>query len=133
MDGFVMKKSIVLLSILLFIGIRPGYAFDDAAFCAEMRDIAAARNAEIETAIDKVTTTGETVVACPEKRVVSNLRIGTGKGDLKDDAARVLQADWDDNFCPDEHFRDAVKNGWKLTARLTFADGQTHNLTAVCP
>ncbi len=112
--------------------LQPAQARDDKSFCEDVQKIADAKNAEKGKQIDEYTKTEEMVVMCREKRIISKQVVERTKNDLKDDAVQNMQATWNDNFCTDEKFRNAVESGWSIIMRLKFSDGQTLNLTAAC-
>lgn len=111
---------------------QQAYAFDDKAFCAEMQETAKTHNEKQGAWIDTRTKSNEMTVTCDQKRIVSKQNVNAGKNDLKDFANQNLQTQWNGNFCKDEHFREAINNGWTMIMNINFADGGTLDLTANC-
>lgn len=136
MDGLLMMdimKNLALAAILCLVIVPSARAYDEPTFCAEMQETAKTHNATKSTWIDRLTKSDDMTVNCKKKRVVSKQKVTAATSDLKDEAMQNLQKDWNDNFCPDEHFRNAIKNGWSMVMNLTFNDGKTIDLTAECP
>jgi hypothetical protein len=109
------------------------FAFDEAAFCAEMKQAAERRRADIGTMLDQVTRMDGIAVLCGMRIVTFYKFLNIGPNALRDGWKERKQKQWDAIYCTNAAWLDAIRSGWTVSAVETFVEGTRIYIDAKCP
>jgi hypothetical protein len=109
---------------------RPSAAFDDHAFCEQMRMTATRDEARPGTIIDRGIAHGGIGVDCLHRSV--DMRTMLERPASKS-WLRTQQRNWVDEICSEPGVGDAVANGWKVTASIVAGGKVIAVFEARCP
>ena len=99
------------------------HAFDSVQFCQAVTQIARAATGDVGTWVDRSTRNDGVEIVCDRKLVhfkrTSNAPAGTLRGNWKD----AKTQEWQGAYCASPIWREAVENGWLISATVTTTTG----------
>ena len=107
--------------------------FTDAIFCRWMQDFATQANKDAGTKVDAVTTHEGLAVLCNMKLVDFKKRLEVPFTAMKAGWDGRKQAQWNQIYCTDPGFMQAIKSGWRISSTMTDVEGNRHYMEATCP
>lgn len=107
-------------------------AFDDANFCAQMKQAAERGRSDIGTMLDKITRVDGIGVLCGSRVVTFYKFINVPPSAFRDGWKERKQKQWDAIYCTDPAWLPAVKAGWAISTTVTFLEGTRIYIEAKC-
>ena len=110
----------------------PARAFDDADFCAAVKQFAIAAEKDVGLWVDRVTRNGGMSFSC-ERKLVEFKRFTYAPSASMNGAWKERKAaEWSASECGSQVWGDAIRNRWKIVLSVTSADGGQVRFTAQC-
>jgi hypothetical protein len=107
--------------------------FTDAMFCQAMQEIATQGNKDAGTKVDAVTTHMGIAVLCNMKIVDFKKRLDISFRVMDAGWEGRKQAQWNQIYCTNPGFVQAIASGWTISSTMTDAEGKRHYMEAKCP
>lgn len=102
----------------------PALAFDDAQFCVAAKEYVRSATGDVGTWTDRVTRNDGVEIGCDKKVVHFKRYYGAPASALRE-GWRERQADnWESAYCRRSIWREAVDNGWVVSATVTTVTGE---------
>ena len=102
----------------------PASAFEDAQFCVAVKEFARAAAGDVGTWTDRRTRNDGVDIGC-DRKVVHFKRYYSAPASALRDAWRERQAEtWESAYCTRSIWREAVDNGWIVSATVTTVTGE---------
>jgi hypothetical protein len=109
---------------LLAVGAGPARAFDDAQFCVAVKELIRSTVGDVGTWTDRLTRNDGVEIGC-ERKVVHFKRHYNAPASALKDGWRERQAElWEGATCKRSIWREAIDNGWVVSATLTTVVGE---------
>jgi hypothetical protein len=118
------SPAILVAAAALALATQPARAFDDAQFCVVAKEYVRAVAGDVGTWMDRFTRNDGVEVGC-DMKLVHFKRFYKAPSGPQRDAWRENQAeDWESAYCSRSIWRDAVENGWVVSATVTTQTGE---------
>jgi hypothetical protein len=111
---------------------NPVSAFDDAAFCAEMKRAAERGRADIGTMLDQATRMDGIAVLCGTRVIAFYKFLNVAPSALREGWKERKQKQWDGIYCTDPAWLKAIQSGWTVSTVATFIEGTRVWIEAKC-
>jgi hypothetical protein len=112
-------------SAALAVAGTPSWAFDDAEFCVAAREHVRALAGDVGTWTDRFTRNDGVDIGCDLKTVHFKRYYKAPASALRDAQWKERQAEvWESATCNRSMWRDAVGNGWVVSATVTTSSGE---------
>lgn len=111
----------------------PANAFDEAVFCATLKQVAKKTNAEGPVMLDAFTRLDGVSVLCATRIVDFKKFVTQPTPSLREGWENRKQDQWNSIYCDDPSTREAIANGWTIAQTTIFVDGSRHWMKAICP
>src|SRR5262245_46370034 len=109
---------------LLAAGVSPAHAFDDAQFCVAAKEFIRSTIGDVGTWTDRLTRNDGVEIGC-EGKVVHFRRHYNAPASTLREGWRERQAElWEGSTCKRSIWREAIENGWVVSATLTTVIGE---------
>ncbi len=125
------SRKLVVVAAIAFAASGPALSFSHDEFCRAMREIARVRNADAGRWLDRNTRDDGVELLC-EIRTVNFKRFLTRLSTLQPGWERRKQDEWNSTHCSSVLWREAIDNGWNITATITTAAGERRLIVAQC-
>lgn len=99
-------------------------AFDDAQFCVAVKEIVRSAAGDVGTWADRFTRNDGVEIACDRKLVHFKRHFGAPASALRDAWQERKAEDWESAYCKRPMWREAVDNGWIVSATITTITGE---------
>lgn len=100
-------------------------AFDDAQFCVAAKEFVRSVAGDVGTWTDRLTRNDGVEIGCDTKVVHFKRFYSAPASSLRDGGWRERQAEnWESAYCKRSTWREAVDNGWVVSATLTTVTGE---------
>lgn len=106
---------------------------DDAAVCTYLTQVVAETNNGAPYMVDTITRSEAATLDCTTRIVSFNWSILLGETELNADWHNALKANFENNFCSEPQFVEALKTGWKIIASWKTEDGAGFATEVTCP
>ena len=114
--------AMLMAAAALALAARPASAFDDEQFCIAAREMLRAVASDAGTWADRLTRNDGVAIGCDLKTV--HFKRFHNSRSAPDEAWMARQAAiWESGYCNRSLWRDAVANGWVVSATVTTAAG----------
>jgi hypothetical protein len=118
----------VLAFLLVLTGALAGPAraqtFDSVQFCQAVKQWVSAAAGDAGTWIDRSTRNDGVEIIC-DRKIVHFKRTSTLPARVSDDAWKDAKTEeWRSGYCVDAMWREAIDNGWLISATVTTKGGQ---------
>jgi hypothetical protein len=111
-------------ALLLMGGSTETYAFDDTQFCHAVTQIARAASRDVGIWLDRTTRNDGIEVFCNRKLVHLKRYSSTPTSTVRETWTERKTDEWRGTYCTNPMWREAVDNGWLISATVTTAGGQ---------
>jgi len=101
----------------------PAHAFEDKQFCLAVREMTRSA-ADVGTWADRVTRNDGVELACDRKLVHFKRHYSVSKSGLEGPWKERKVEEWESGTCKRSLWREAVENGWIISATLTTVTGE---------
>ena len=101
---------------------RPAPAFEDGQFCVAVEQILRAASADVGTWTDRFTRNDGIEIGC-DLKTVHFKRFYKSASTPSDAWLERQAAIWESSYCSRSIWRDAVENGWVVSATVTTSGG----------
>jgi hypothetical protein len=109
---------------VLAAGSKPVRAFDDAQFCVAVKEFIRSATGDVGTWTDRLTRNDGVEIGC-DRKLVHFKRYYSAPASALRDGWRERQAEsWESAFCKRSIWREAVENGWIVSATVTTVTGE---------
>jgi hypothetical protein len=102
----------------------PARAFDDAEFCVAAKEFVRSVAADVGTWTDRFTRNDGVEIGCDLKTVHFKRYYKAPASGLRDAWKESQAESWESTTCSRSLWRDAVGNGWVISATVTTATGE---------
>jgi hypothetical protein len=99
-------------------------AFDDAQFCIAAKEFVRSAAGDVGTWTDRFTRNDGVEIGCELKTVHFKRYSKAPASALRDEWKERQAANWESGTCSRWMWRDAVENGWVVSATITTATGE---------
>jgi hypothetical protein len=99
-------------------------SFDNTQFCLAVREITRYAQGDVGTWTDRVTRNDGVEVVCERKLVHFKRYFKAPSGALRDTWKETRTQDWESTYCQRPIWRQAVDNGWIVSATVTTSTGE---------
>jgi len=99
-------------------------SFDNSQFCLAVREITRSAEGDVGTWPDRVTRNDGVEIICDEKLVHFKRYFSAPASALRDDWKERKAEEWEGAYCKRPLWREAVDNGWIVSATLTTSTGK---------
>jgi hypothetical protein len=107
------------------VAANPSQAFDDAEFCVAARELVRSSAGDVGTWTDRYTRNDGVDIGCDLKTVHFKRYYKAPASALRDAQWKERQAEiWEGATCNRPMWRDAVGNGWVVSATVTTVTGE---------
>jgi hypothetical protein len=114
--------ALLIAAVGLALGALPARAFDDEQFCAAAKQVLRAAAVDVGTWTDRQTRHDGIDIGCDLKTV--HFRRFYKSASAPGEAWMERQAEiWEGAYCSRSLWRDAVENGWVVSATVTTSAG----------
>jgi len=104
--------------------VNSSWAFDDTQFCQAVRQFAIAARRDTGTWIDRTTRNDGLEVFCDRKLVHFKRYASTPGSGLREPWRESKTEEWRGVTCTNAMWREAVDNGWIISATVTTVTGE---------
>ena len=122
-----MRRWLPLLILVLLVATGAARddarAFEDTQFCLAVREMTRSA-ADVGTWADRVTRNDGVELACDRKLVHFKRHYGVSKSGLEGPWKERKVEEWESGTCKRSLWREAVENGWIISATLTTVTGE---------
>ncbi len=109
---------------LLAVWAGPARAFDDAQFCVAVKELIRSAVGDVGTWTDRLTRNDGVEIGC-DRKVVHFKRHYSAPASALGAGWRERQAElWEGTYCKRSIWREAIENGWVVSATLTTVTGE---------
>ena len=116
--------TLVAAAVLALLG-TPSQAFDDGEFCIAAKEFVRSAAGDVGTWTDRFTRNDGVDIGCDLKTVHFKRYYKAPASALRDGIWKERQAEtWESATCNRSMWRDAVGNGWVVSATVTTATGE---------
>ena len=102
----------------------PARAFDNTQFCLAVREIARSAAGDAGSWVDRFTRNDGVEIVCDQKLVHFKRYFGAPASALRDAWQERKAEEWEGAYCKRPLWREAVDNGWIVSATVTTVTGQ---------
>jgi hypothetical protein len=128
-----MRVSVVAVGwCLIFAHPLGAQQFTDGQFCDWMKEIAAKSNKDAGAKVDAMTTNLGMAVLCNMKVIDFKKRLDVPMSNLAAGWEERKQSQWNEIYCNNIAFAQAIAAGWTISLTLTSVDGKRHYMEAKC-
>jgi hypothetical protein len=114
----------VFVAVFVAVWADPAHAFDDAQFCVAAKQLVRATVGDVGTWTDRLTRNDGVEIGC-ERKVVHFKRYYKAPASALREDWRERQAElWEGSTCKRPTWREAIANGWVVSATLTTVTGE---------
>jgi hypothetical protein len=131
-SGVLMRASTIPVAITLTLAPLPALPFDQDEFCVAVTDIAHRINARKGRWLDRSTRHDGVELDCESKTLEAKRFINADPDDMREAWEARKEREWNDRYCNDDAWREAIDNGWSIISTLTFRTGQQVSVVAEC-
>jgi hypothetical protein len=129
-----MRAFLAFATGLAFVTMfAPPVFADDTAVCAYMTQVVTETNTGAPYMVDTITRAEPATLDCTGKNVSFNWSILLGENGLNPDWHDALKANFENNFCSEPQFVEALRTGWKIIASWKTEDGAGFATEVTCP
>jgi hypothetical protein len=119
------RLAAMVATACLAAGGGPLLAFDDAQFCVAAKEFIRSVAGDVGTWTDRLTRNDGVEIGCDTKVVHFKRFYSAPASSLRDGGWRERQAEsWESAYCKRSIWREAVDNGWVVSATLTTVTGE---------
>jgi hypothetical protein len=116
---------LVAAAVTAAVASAPSSAFDDAEFCVAAKEFIRSATGDVGTWTDRFTRNDGVDIGCDLKTVHFKRYYKAPASALRDAQWKERQAEiWEGATCNRPMWRDAVGNGWVVSATVTTATGE---------
>jgi hypothetical protein len=127
-----MRASTIPIAITLALAPLPALPFDQDEFCIAVTDIAHRMNARKGRWLDRATRLDGVELDCEAKTFEANRFVNADPDDMRQGWEERKEREWNDRYCNDEAWREAIDNGWSIISTLTFRTEEQVSFVADC-
>jgi hypothetical protein len=102
----------------------PARAFDSTQFCLAVREVTRYAEGDIGTWLDRVTRNDGVEIECERKLVHFKRYFRLPPGSAQEAWKERKAEEWESAYCQRSIWREAVDNGWIVSATLTTSTGE---------
>ena len=129
-----MRAFLAFATGLGFLAVMAPRAFaDDAAVCTYLTQVVAETNTGAPYMVDTVTRSEAATLDCTTRIVSFNWSILLSESELSAEWHGALKANFENNFCSEPQFVEALRSGWKIIASWKTQDGAGFATEVTCP
>jgi hypothetical protein len=119
--SFTWLVAVAALALALALARTPAVAFEDAQFCVAAKELVRASAGDVGTWTDRFTRNDGVEIGC-EAKTVHFKRFYKGPGGALREGWKEGQAEaWQSAYCTRSIWREAIENGWVVSATVTTA------------
>ena len=116
--------TLVAAAAALALADQPLQAFDDAQFCVAAKEFVRSVTGDVGTWTDRYTRNDGVEIGC-DLKTVHFKRFYKAPASVLGDGWRERQAEsWESAYCSRSLWREAIGNGWVVSATVTTATGE---------
>lgn len=118
------------MDALVFAGLLA--VFDHGQFCAAAKEVAREANADVGKPVDPHTRSAGMRVDCAARSVELELRVDLPFSAIPDNWRDRTTLRWNDDYCSDPAWRQAITHHWKVTLLVASSAGEHFAVSADC-
>jgi hypothetical protein len=111
-------------AVLFAVWASPALAFDDAQFCVAAKEYIRSATGDVGTWTDRVTRNDGVEIGCDKKVVHFKRHYGAPASALREGWRERQAENWESAYCRRSIWREAVDNGWVVSATVTTVTGE---------
>jgi hypothetical protein len=116
--------ALTLVAATLAAGHKPAHAFDDEQFCVAVKEFVRSAAGDVGTWTDRFTRNDGVEIGCDLKTVHFKRFYKAPASALREGWQERQAESWESATCTRSIWRDAIANGWVVSATLTTAGGE---------
>lgn len=105
-------------------GSGPARSFDNTQFCQAVTEFVRAATPDVGTWLDRSTRNDGVEIICNRKLVHFKRYSSTPGSALRDTWKENKTQEWQGAYCTKPMWRDAIDNGWSISATITTVTGE---------
>ncbi len=119
-----LSRATLVAATVLAATASSSQAFDDGQFCVAAKEFIRSAAGDVGTWTDRLTRNDGVEIGC-DLKTVHFKRFYKAPASALRDGWQERQADaWESGYCTRSIWREAVENGWVISATVTTASGQ---------